>query len=60
MVKTHRDLQIWQKAMGLVTRVYKAVDDFPGFEKFGLISQIRRSSVFIPANIAEGFERRVI
>ncbi|MCP9290636.1 four helix bundle protein [Gracilimonas sediminicola] len=58
MVKTHRDLQIWQKAMQLVTKVYQAVDDFPGFEKFGLISQIRRSSVSVPANIAEGFGRR--
>ncbi|WP_421773985.1 four helix bundle protein [Gracilimonas sp.] len=58
MVKTHRDLQIWQKSMQLVTRVYQAVDDFPDFEKFGLISQIRRSSVSVPANIAEGFGRR--
>jgi four helix bundle protein len=58
MVKTHRDLQIWQKSMDLVTQVYKAVEDFPDFEKFGLISQIRRSSVSIPANIAEGFGRR--
>ena len=58
MVKTHRDLQIWQKSMDLVTNVYKAVEDFPDFEKFGLISQIRRSSVSIPANIAEGFGRR--
>ena len=58
MVKTHRDLQIWQKSMELVTSVYEAVDDFPDFEKFGLISQIRRSSVSIPANIAEGFGRR--
>lgn len=58
MVKTHRDLQIWQKSMTLVTRVYKAVETFPDFEKFGLMSQIRRSSVSIPANIAEGFGRR--
>lgn len=58
MVKTHRDLQIWQKSMELVTKVYKEVDSFPGYEKFGLISQLRRSAVSIPANIAEGFGRR--
>lgn len=58
MVKTHRDLQIWQKSMALVTKVYKEVENFPDFEKFGLTSQIRRSSVSIPANIAEGFGRR--
>jgi four helix bundle protein len=58
MVKTHRDLQIWQKSMDLVTKVYKEAENFPDYEKFGLISQIRRSSVSIPANIAEGFGRR--
>jgi four helix bundle protein len=58
MVKTHRDLQIWQKSMDLVTQVYKAVEDFPDFEKFGLTSQIRRAAVSIPANIAEGFGRK--
>lgn len=58
MVKTHRDLQIWQKSMDLVTKVYKEVENFPDYEKFGLTSQIRRSSVSIPANIAEGFGRR--
>jgi four helix bundle protein len=58
MVKTHRDLQIWQKSMALVTKVYKEVENFPDYEKFGLTSQIRRSSVSIPANIAEGFGRR--
>lgn len=58
MVKTHRDLQIWQKSMDLVTNVYKEVEKFPDYKKFGLTSQIRRSSVSIPANIAEGFGRR--
>jgi four helix bundle protein len=58
MVKTHRDLKVWQKSMTLVTNVYQAVENFPDFEKFGLVSQIRRSSVSIPANIAEGFGRR--
>ena len=56
-VKTHRDLQIWQKSMSLVTTVYSVTEKFPESEKFGLISQIRRSAVSIPANIAEGFGR---
>ena len=58
VVNTHRGLQIWQKSMALVTLIYKLTDAFPENEKFGLTSQIRRSSVSVPANIAEGFGRR--
>lgn len=57
-IKTYRDLLIWQKAMELVTEVYSVTNSFPDSEKFGLISQLRRSSVSIPANIAEGFGRK--
>ncbi len=57
-VKTHRDLQIWQKSMDLVTIIYNATDNFPASEKFGLLSQIRRASVSVPANIAEGLGKR--
>ncbi|PRP66817.1 four helix bundle protein [Nonlabens agnitus] len=50
-------LKIWQKAMDLVLDVYKATEQFPKEEKYGLISQMRRSAVSIPSNIAEGSGR---
>ena len=56
-MKTFRDLLIWQKAMSLVTNCYKVTSHFPKEEQFGLISQIRRCSISIPSNIAEGFAR---
>lgn len=58
MVKTFRDLRVWQKAMKLVKDVYETTSDFPEEEKFGLVSQMNRASVSIPSNIAEGFGRR--
>lgn len=51
------DLKIWQKAMKLVEQVYTISKDLPKEEKFGLISQIRRCSISIPSNIAEGAGR---
>ena len=56
-VKTYKDLIVWQKAMQLVTLVYKITKDLPKEELYGLISQIRRSAVSIPSNIAEGYGR---
>ena len=56
-VKTFRDLVAWQKAMALARLVYRATRSMPSEEKFGLTSQIRRSAVSIPSNIAEGFGR---
>lgn len=56
-MKTFRDLLIWQKSMVLVTKTYVLSSKFPNEEQFGLISQIRRCSVSIPSNIAEGFGR---
>lgn len=53
-VKSFEDLIVWQKAHLLTLEIYKATKEFPKAEKFGLISQIRRSSVSICANIAEG------
>lgn len=56
-MKTFRDLLIWQKAMILVTNTYQITKNFPKEEIYGLTSQIRRCSVSIPSNIAEGFGR---
>lgn len=56
-VKTYRDLIVWQKAMHFVTRIYTVSKKLPKEEAYGLISQIRRSSVSIPSNIAEGYGR---
>ena len=52
-----RNLLIWQKSMALTTKIYSSTNNFPKEEIFGLTSQIRRSSVSIPSNIAEGFGR---
>jgi len=52
------DLQVWQEAHQLVLRVYEITRKFPNDEKFGLVSQMRRAALSIPANIAEGFKRR--
>jgi four helix bundle protein len=52
-----RDLLVWQKAMALVTDIYRATRVFPPEERYGLTSQIRRAAVSIPSNIAEGQAR---
>lgn len=52
-----KKLLIWQKAMNLTVEIYKLTDKLPAEEKYGLISQMRRSSVSIPSNIAEGYGR---
>jgi four helix bundle protein len=56
-MSTFRDLLIWQKSMTLVTNVYQLTNSFPKDELFTLTSQIRRSSISIPSNIAEGYGR---
>jgi four helix bundle protein len=55
---THKDLIVWQKSMNFVTEIYKMSLKLPNEEKFGLISQIKRASVSIPSNIAEGASRK--
>jgi four helix bundle protein len=54
---THKDLIVWQRAMDLVEEVYKLIETMPTSEVYGLTSQIRRSAVSIPSNIAEGAAR---
>lgn len=50
----YRELIAWQKSMVLVTRVYALSSEFPGDERFGLTSQIRRAAISVPSNVAEG------
>jgi four helix bundle protein len=54
MAQHFKDLVVWQKAMDLVTEIYKVTDDFPKREVYSLTDQIRRAAVSIPSNIAEG------
>lgn len=56
-IKSYRDLIVWQKSMKLVVEVYRLTDTFPKSELYGIVSQIRRSAVSIPSNIAEGKQR---
>lgn len=56
-LKSYKDLIVWQKSVILVLGIYKLTEKFPKEEIYGLTSQIRRSAVSIPANIAEGSRR---
>ena len=58
-VLSYRDLVVWQKAMALAVACYKATRTFPASETYGMVSQIRRAAVSIPANIAEGNGREI-
>lgn len=53
-IKSYKELIVWQKSMTLVKELYKITEHFPSSEQFGLTSQMRRVSVSIPSNIAEG------
>ncbi len=54
---TYKELTVWQKSMALVRGIYEATAHYPEEERYGLVSQMRRCSVSIPSNIAEGFGR---
>jgi len=58
VVKTFRDLTVWEKAHALALEIYKLTASFPPRECFGLVSQMRRAGVSIAANIAEGQKRK--
>lgn len=51
-------LDVWIKSRNLTKRLYEATSDFPDFEKFGIIGQIRRASISVCSNIAEGASRK--
>ena len=56
-IKIHKDLLVWQKSMNLAKSLYEIVQKLPKEEKYALSDQLRRASVSIPSNIAEGFGR---
>ncbi len=58
MLKTYKDLKVWQKSYQLCLKIYTITRDFPKQETYGLTSQIRRAAISIPSNIAEGYGRK--
>jgi four helix bundle protein len=58
MLKNYKELKVWQKSYGLCLEIYRITAKFPKEERYGLTSQIRRSIVSIPSNIAEGYGRK--
>lgn len=58
MIKSYKDLIVWKKSIALVEKIYQLTVKFPATEQWGLCSQMRRSSISIPSNIAEGFGRQ--
>jgi four helix bundle protein len=58
LVKSFRDLAVWQRSVELCLALYKLTRGFPREETYGLTGQLRRAGVSVPSNIAEGFGRR--
>lgn len=57
-IERFEQLEVWKAAHKLVLDVYRITQKFPTEERYGLVSQMRRAAVSVPANIAEGFKRR--
>ena len=57
-ITSHKDLLVWRKSIALAAKVYAAANVMPREERFGLISQVRRSCISIASNIAEGAARK--
>lgn len=57
VTQSHKDLRVWQMGVDLSVLVYDTVKQFPPHERFGLVSQMTRAAVSVPANIAEGNAR---
>jgi four helix bundle protein len=58
MLKNYKELKVWKKSYELCLEIYRITAKFPKEEKYGLTSQLRRSVVSIPSNIAEGYGRK--
>ena len=58
MLKSYKELNVWQKAYQFCLELYKVTMGFPKEERYGLTSQIRRAAVSVPSNIAEGYGRK--
>jgi four helix bundle protein len=58
MLKSYKDLKVWQKSYGLCLEIYRLTGKFPQDERYGLTSQVRRAAVSVPSNIAEGYGRK--
>ena len=56
-MKTHKDLDVWKDSIELVVEIYKVTKEFPREETYGIVSQLRRAAVSVPANISEGAAR---
>ncbi len=56
--RPHKNLEVWKESIQLVKMIYNLCHNFPVDEKFGLVSQLKRASVSVPANIAEGAARQ--
>ena len=57
MIKSHKDLKVWQVSLQFVKTIYSITTNFPKEEQFGLTNQMRRAAISIPCNIAEGAGR---